>query len=135
MKILVPGHVYALTELGGGIQTLTFIRRSGGAVTYEEEWPGVQTQEVLRALIDRTKYLDQVLPCIETKDAIEFLRQALYQYELRAWRRKQEAVNRQAPTHDDTGRHRPWRDEGDDAPFSAHEIELRPIGPDGHIII
>lgn len=135
MKVIVPGHVYELDELGGQTQTLTFIRRSGGAITHNRDWPGVQTQEVLRALIDRTKYLDKILPCTETADALEFLRLALYHYELRAWRRKQENVNQKAPTHDDSGRHRAWRAEPDEAPFTHHEIELRAVGKDGHLVL
>lgn len=135
MKVLVPGHVYELTQLGGGTQRLTFVRRSGGAIQYETEWPGVQTQEVLRALIDRTKYLDGVLPCQETKDALWHLRMALYAYEVRAWRRKQEAVNREAGAHDDIVRPHDWREHPDDVPFNEHGIESRPVGPDGHIIV
>lgn len=135
MKVSDPGHVYELDQLGGGVHTLVFVKRSGGAVAYEQEWPGVQTQEVLRALIDRTKYLNGVLECAETKDAVWHLRMALYCYELRAWRRKQGKVNRKSPAHDDTGRSRPWREHPDDAPFSEYEIELRPTGPDGHIVV
>jgi hypothetical protein len=125
MKILDPGHVYELTQLGGGTQTITFVKRSGGAIQYEKEWPGLQTQEVLRALIDRTKYLDSVLPCVETKEAIQNLRLALYFYELRAWRRKQQKVNQKSPVHGEIGT----------PSFTEEDIELRPIGEDGHVII
>lgn len=136
MKILDTGHVYELTQLGGGTQTLTFVKRSDGAVQYDKEWPGVQTQEVLRALIDRTKYLDSILPCAETKDAIQHLRMTLFMYEVRAWWRKQEKVNRKDPQHDDEARPRPWRKEPfEDVPFTEYEIELRPIGKDGHILV
>jgi len=135
MQVIDPGHIYLLKGLGGGDQELTFIKRSGGAIEYDEEWPGVQTQEVLRALIDRTQYLNAVLPCKETEDAVYYLRMALFMYELRAWRRKQEAVNRHAPEHDDTERPRPWRKHPFEAPFGEYRIELRPTGPDGHIIL
>jgi hypothetical protein len=135
MRVIDPGHIYELQGLGGGDQTLTFIKRSGGAIKYDKEWPGLQTQEVLRALIDRTKYLNDVLPCTETQDALWYLRRVLYLYELRAWRRKQEAVNREAPEHDDTARGRPWRELPHEAPFNEQDIELRPTGPDGHIIL
>lgn len=134
MKVLDPGHVYLLEGLGGNDQTLTFIKRSGGAIQYEKEWPGLQTQEVLRALIDRSKYLNGIIPCTETEDAVYHMRMALYFYELRAWRRKQEAVNRKAPEHDDSGRGRPWRELPHEAPFNEYEIELKPVGPDGHIL-
>jgi len=136
MKIRVPGHVYDLDQLGGGIQQLRFVRRSGGAITYSEEWPGLQTQEVLRALIDRTKYLNEILPCVETQDALEYLRLALFMYEARAWRRKHEGINRGYPPHDDSERPRPWREnQFGDVPFNEQNIELRPVGPDGHIIL
>lgn len=135
MIVLDPGHIYELGQLGGGTQKLTFVKRSGGAIAYKDEWPGVQTQEVLRALIDRTKYLDGVLGCAETQDAMHHLRMALYCYELRAWRRKRDKVNRKSPAHDDTERNRPWRANPDGAPFGEYEIELRPVGPDGHIVL
>ena len=136
MKVIDPGHIYELIELGSDkTQTLTFIKRSGGAITYDHEWPGLQTQEVIRALIDRTEYLDAVLTCTETQDALYHLRMALYCYELRAYRRKRESVNRKAPSHDDSERPRPWRDNPDDMPFNEQDIENRPIGPDGHIVI
>ena len=134
MRVLDPGHVYELDQLGGGTQIIRFVKRSGGAITYPEEWPGVQVQEVLRALIDRTKYLYDILPCHETADALEFLREALYLYEVRAWRRKYEGINRKEPAHDDGERHRAWRGEPEGVPFTSYEIELLPIGPDGHIL-
>lgn len=136
MKVLSEGHVFELTQLGGGTQNLTFVKRSSGAICYEEEWAGVQVQEVLRALISRTKYLQSVLPCVETKDAIEHLRMALFMYEVRAWRRKQEKLNRKKGIHDDSDRPRTWRDNPfGDVPFSEFEIELLPTGTDGHILL
>lgn len=141
MKILDPGHIYELEELGEDqygkdTQTLTFVKRSGGAVHYDHEWPGLQTQEVLRALIDRTEYLDAIIPCTESQSAAYHLRMALFFYEARAHRRKQEGKNRKQPEHDDTERPKPWREfDFADVPFSEHDIELRPIGPDGHIIL
>lgn len=137
MEIIDPGHIYDLRQLGSNdTQRLTFVKRSGGAVKYEKEWAGVQTQEVLRALIDRTKYLNEVLPCVESQDAIQYLRMALFMYEVRAWRRKQEEINRKNPPHDDSVRPKPWNQTPfDDVPFDEFEIELRPVGEDGHIIV
>lgn len=75
MRIIDPGHIYELRQLGDEeTQTLKFVKRSGGAVHYDKEWPGMQTQEVLRALIDRTQYLYDVLPCKETAEAKRLLR-------------------------------------------------------------
>lgn len=136
MEILETGHKYKLDHLESkGHEVLTFIRRSSGVVDYGSgEHPGTNTQEVLRALIDRTKYLDWILPCDETKDAIWHLRQALYCYEARAWERKQEHANKTDKEH-----HHPHtnarRDGYDDIPFDEREIELLPTGPDGHIIV
>lgn len=129
MDVIDPGHIYDLWQLGSDEpQRLTFVKRSGGAIQYDNEYPGVQVQEVLRALIDRSQYLDDVLECTETKDAVYYLRMALFTYEARAYRRKQEAVNRLQPTHSDDAR------EYRDVPFTEFEIENRPIGEDGHII-
>ena len=137
MRILDPGHVYELDNLGfRGTQTIRFVKRSGGAATHDEEWDGLQTQEVIRALIDRTEYLDAILPCAESDRAAYHLRMALFEYEARAYRRKQEGKNRRIPEHDDTERPRPWRDrEYNDVPFNEDGIELRPVGPDGHITL
>ena len=136
MHAIDPGHVYELRELGGGTQTLRFAKRSGGAIKYNEEWPGVQTQEVLRALIDRTKYLNDVLPCVETRDALWHLRMALFMYEVRAYRRKQENVNRKVPAHDDSVSPKPWHENSfSDVPFNETDIELRPVGEDGHVVL
>ncbi len=135
MKIINPGHIYELQQLGSArTQLITFVKRSGGAVEYDREWPGLQTQEVLRALIDRTQYLIGVLPCVESEDAVYHLRMALWNYETRAWRRKQGKLNRKKPEHDDTERSRAWRKRTfADVPFNEHGIELRPIGADGHL--
>lgn len=135
MKVVDSGHVYKLDQLGGGTQTIVFAKRSGGAIKYDKEWPGLQTQEVLRVLIDRTKYLYNVLPCAETANALYHLRCALYEYEVRAFRRKQEKVNRLQHAHDDSERPRPWRErQYNDIPFTEEYIELLPVRPDGHII-
>jgi hypothetical protein len=58
MKVIDEGHIYRISKPGGWLsllnkQTLTFVKRSGGAVTYKKEWSGIQTQAVMRAIIDR----------------------------------------------------------------------------------
>jgi hypothetical protein len=135
MKVLDQGHVYELRELGSSdTQTLTFIKRSGGAVEYVDQHPGLQTQEVLRALIDRTKYLYEVLPCSETEEALKHLRMSLYWYEVRALRRKKENVNRTTNKHIDTQTPAYQTTYPADISFTEHNIELYPIDSDGHII-
>lgn len=135
--IVVPGHIYDCRQLGTDqLQRMTFIRRSGGAIQYPSEWAGLQVQEVLRVLIDRSVYLNEIIPCAETENSIYHLRMALFEYEARAYRRKVEGKNRKQPEHDDGARPRPWRDDPyDDVPFNEFEIEKRPIGPDGHILL
>lgn len=136
MKTIDNGHIYELRQLGDqNTQTLKFIKRSGGAVEYENEWPGLQTQEVLRALIDRTKYLNQVLPCKETVEALKHLRMALFWYEARAYRRKQSGTNRTTNDHDDSETLPATFTYPKDIPFTEVDIELREIGADGHIIL
>lgn len=135
MKILDPGHIYELRQLGNDeTQMLRFIKRSGGAVQYPEEWAGLQTQEVLRALIDRTHYLNGILACKETQEAIKHLRMALYWYEARALRRKRSQTNRTTLDHNDAMTPVYYPKYALDIPFTEEDIELYPIGEDGHII-
>jgi hypothetical protein len=135
-RILDPGHVYEVYNLGGGSQIIRFVKRSGGAITHRKEWSGLQTQGVLRALIDKEEYLNDVSLCEETQESSNYLRMALFMYEVRAYRRKMESVNRKQPAHDDGVRPKSWHENPfADVPFNEHEIELRPIGPDGHILL
>lgn len=103
MRILDPGHQYALRVLDGedGIygpteQTLTFVKRVGEGYPGNDgpAHSGVQTQEVLRALIDRAKYVreqSRQLGDDESVDdndiVISLLARAMYFLELRAARR------------------------------------------------
>lgn len=202
MIIIDPGHIYKINFKNTNNSTLLkFVKRGGGAVQYSKEWPGVQTQAVMRALIehlefiqfdpdqertyslwqlgssdtqklilkgkylvcelinvliDRSKYLNNILECVETGDAITWLclanshlkdqddfieavdavRMALWCYEARAYRRKQEKVNRKQPAHDDSVSPKIWRKNPfDDVPFNAINIENRPIGLDGHLVL
>lgn len=136
MKIVDPGHTYDLKELGSDDhQRLTFIKRSGKTIKHDTEHPGVQTQEVLRSLIDRSIYLNSLIPCNETQDAIYHLRMALFMYEARAYRRKVQEHNRQDSQHFDEERARPWRENDfSDVPFTEFEIEDLPVCEDGHVI-
>lgn len=131
--VLEPGHKYKLPHLESeGFEIVRFVRRSSAMVDYaQKEHPGTNTQRVIRMLIDRTLYLDAVGTDVDTLDAVYFLRMALFAYEARAWRRKQAKLNKAAvgtPEHD-------GKDNLSDIPFSEHEIEDLPTGPDGHIIV
>ncbi len=136
MKIINPGHIYELRQLGDDkTQVIKFVKRSSRAVQHPEEWPGLQTQEVLRALIDRTIFLDNILPCKETEEALKCLRFALYFYEVRAYRRKKSKTNKTEIKHDDSETPTFNFQYPKDIPFTEADIEMRPIGEDGHIIL
>lgn len=97
MKIVEPGHIYRLNWLDGHANTepemwghqlsrddLIFVNRE------DNPHPGTQTQEVLRALIDRTMHCDNCLRWEGNDQIIYHLRQALVLHEARALGRKVE---------------------------------------------
>jgi hypothetical protein len=86
MKVLDPGHKYELDRLDGfGKEILTFVKREGalypGNVGHYE---GTNLQEVIRALIDRIKYLDGQIHDDMNSIAVSALRNALFCLESRA---------------------------------------------------
>lgn len=88
MKVLDAGHDYMLYPIDGGEpQRLTFVKREGhnypGNVGSHS---GLLTQEVLRVLIDRCKYMNAQGACAETDIIINALRTALMAFEIRAAR-------------------------------------------------
>lgn len=89
MKILDAGHSYELSAIeGGASQVLSFVKRDGDNFPFNSgNHDGTNVQEVLRAIIDRTEYLNRQKPCAETEAASGCLRAALALYELRAARR------------------------------------------------
>lgn len=136
MKVIDPGHFYKVPNLEApGEQEIQFIKRSSKMITHPDEYAGTNTQEVIRVVLDRTKYLNSIGPCVESEDAIWYLRMALYSYEARAYRRKQQKLNREAGAEGEVGNVNATRDGFDDIPFNEYEIELRPTGPDGHIVL
>jgi len=91
MKVLDPGHLYQLTCLDGDhTEFLQFVKRVGehypGNVS--PGYAGTICQEVLRALIDRTRYLHRQIPCVETEAIVGLLSAALVLFEIRAKRVK-----------------------------------------------
>jgi hypothetical protein len=130
MKILDEGHKYELDHVDSdGHETVTFIKRSGEHIKHDDEYPGTNSQELLRVLIDRTKYLNDQLTCDESGDIIYYLRQALFIYEARAYRRKQQGHNRKDINHEANG------ERYKDIPFVEWNIELLPTEKDGHISV
>lgn len=97
MKIIEAGHIYELTNLdhldkrregvyNEATQRLVFVNRE----TRDAEHAGTQTQEVLRALIDRTIHCDNCLRWDGNDEIIFHLRSALILHEQRALARKLE---------------------------------------------
>jgi len=101
MKVIEPGHIYEFNWLDiekisidypkdrkfmeSHDNKLVFVNREFGT-----EHPGTQTQEVLRALIDRTQHCDNCLRWNGNDDIIFHLRMALALHEARAIERKTE---------------------------------------------
>lgn len=92
MLVLDPGHRYGLTVLdgeAGASAELTFVKREGAAYPGNVgKYPGTTIQEVLRALLDRGRYVNNQAPCLETELAIEHIRSALALLEIRAARKR-----------------------------------------------
>jgi hypothetical protein len=83
MRIIEKGHVYELNSLDGVASvTLTFVNRE------DNPHPGTQTQEVLRALIDRTRHCDGCLRWPGNDQIVFHLQMALVLHEARTLERK-----------------------------------------------
>lgn len=85
MKVLIEGHKYVLDNIKSDdgdvdVNTLKFYDASG---ENREEIIGTSNQEVLRALIDRVKFLDRQLPHVLNSEIIHHLRKALVLHEAR----------------------------------------------------
>lgn len=91
MRIVDAGHIYTLDNLDTTPdepkQKLIFVKRYGENFPFNDfSFSGTNCQEVLRALIDRSEYLQKQKPCAETESIIGLLRSALLLFELRAAR-------------------------------------------------
>jgi hypothetical protein len=94
VNVIDPGHRYALDPLDGPLyQELIFVKREGdlypGNVGHH---PGTTTQEVLRALIERSAYVNAQTPCAETACVVQLLTACIVLLELRAARRHGRAL-------------------------------------------
>lgn len=96
MKVLDPGHLYEVENVGGmGTQKIQFVRRRGWdaeLLPEEDKIDGIQSQELLRVLIDRTLHLHAEQAWHENVDIINHLRDALRLYETRASKRHLEKL-------------------------------------------
>lgn len=94
MKIIDPGHLYSLEalaqETGSGrrpvASSLRFVKRIGARYPGNEEpgYDGTTSQEVIRALIDRAKYVDNQISDPMNFTVLVNLRTALLCLEIRA---------------------------------------------------
>lgn len=91
MLVLDPGHVYELRVFDAASEQtapLAFMKREGLGYPFNVgHHAGTNCQEVLRALIDRVKYLQHQIPCPENLIILAGLRSALVAFEIRAARR------------------------------------------------
>ena len=87
MEVLDPGHDYLLASFDGGEPIrLTFVKRNDPPEKYPgntNAYPGTQIQEVLAALLERMRYVDQQVPCEQTQAAIEHIAKAFWLLEQR----------------------------------------------------
>lgn len=92
VRVLDPGHRYELDHLDdepGNHGELIFVKRCTPPEKYPGNvgaYPGTTSQEVLRALLDRARYVTNQFPNPETTAAIGLLEAALYLFEARARR-------------------------------------------------
>jgi hypothetical protein len=97
MKVIDPGHRYEVKNVDGkGRQTVQFVKRRGWdaeLLPEDQREEGIQSQELLRVLIDRTIYLHTEQPWQENVKIIHHLRDALRLYESRAARRHIEKLS------------------------------------------
>lgn len=89
MRVIDPGHKYALRQLDGdGEEIVTYVKREGdkypGNVGHH---PGTNLQEQIRAQIDRVKFLDEQDPCAENKVILVYFRNIIRRLEIRAAKR------------------------------------------------
>jgi hypothetical protein len=97
MKIIEPGHIYKVENVDGhGTQIIKFVRRrddNADVLPPDQRREGIQSQELLRVLIDRTIYLHNENPWHENVQVIQMLRECLRLYDSRAARASLKKLN------------------------------------------
>ena len=83
MKIIEPGHVYELENVDGTEpnQTIHFLKKTfttdEDGVRHQNVADGVNTEEVILMLLDRTSYINEHYPSNENAFVIDNLKAAL----------------------------------------------------------
>lgn len=129
MIIVDPGHMYHLIHRPAdkvspstkGLE-ICFVKRMCETANHTTEWDGIITQDLIRVCIDRTNYLMQQQPCIESQRALSSLVGALYWFEHRAWARNILQVQGELVSHN-----------GIIPPFTLETILQWPTNIEGHI--
>lgn len=108
MRVLDPGHRYALSNLETGGETVIQFYKDP-ALHDGDGYPGPSCQEYLRAIIDRVQELHDERPDIENALVIYHGRMMIAAFEARAMRRRVEK--------------------------DGLAIERQPIAGDGHLLL
>lgn len=100
MKIIDPGHVYEVQNLGEeSTQTITFIKKepvAEGSTELKTVVDGTTNEEILAVLIDRLNILNAKFASEETVQAIASIQEALDLLNKRTEDRKARGVEGQA---------------------------------------
>lgn len=86
MQVRDPGHVYVLSNLDGGEQTVYFIKKepiAEGETELKTVVNGTTNEEVLSMLIDRMSNLQAKMPCRENAIVLTKLEECLMWLEKR----------------------------------------------------
>jgi hypothetical protein len=95
VRVLDPGHYYELNPLDGesAVQRLQFVKREGkGYPDNVGHSPGTTSQEVLRVLIHRAGYVNNQIPCWQTRLSLYLMGFVVWLYEHRAAKRHKRTV-------------------------------------------
>lgn len=93
MEIIDVGHKYKLLSLDGKLnQTLQFVKRfdpkdQSRFPGNHEAYPGTTLQDVIQCLLNRVRYLNNQIPCVENEIILNNLRNCLLMLEQRAAKR------------------------------------------------
>ena len=100
MKVITEGHKYELDSFEGGLpQTIQFIEKvpvTEGSAELKTVNDGTTNEELLKVLIDRTKYLGGKFASRQNSIAITKLQEALMWFENRTQERKERGVEGKA---------------------------------------